>query len=116
MPHRLAILLAIATTLAPVACDEDAPTDAVEFREAPSLVLYRSQNVAPPMGLVEFATLVLECEGAKTDPAVAVTFTEYPTQYTDQHLRVLGLGFSALADDVLIECYRERMIKWGATP
>lgn len=104
--------LVIVAALAAASCD--GPDDlAVEFREAPNLVLYRSQNVKPARTASDLAELLIECDDGTP---IAETFTEYPTQYTIDDLRVLGMGLSALASEGMIECYRERMIKLGATP
>jgi hypothetical protein len=118
--RHIVFALAILLSTSPVACDDNAfedvalgdPSD-VEFREDYSLLLYKYQDSPPVMSVTDFGKLILMC---KDSTLVAITFTEYPTKYSVDNLRVLGMSMSALAPDSLIDCFRKRMYEVGAQP
>jgi len=107
MKKTFALTLALALL---TACDTpDAPT-CVDFRQAPE-VLYLSQYEAD-ITANYFAAIVQACPSSAN---LALTFTRYPKD-ADNPLQVIGLGFSAMADDEWADCYEAIMLKLGAHP
>lgn len=80
----------------------------------PPEALYLTQyDVNPPLRIADFSALVLECDNIEK-VELAVTFSTYLPENSQTGKRVLGLGFSTMAGDPLIDCYRTRMLKMGA--
>jgi len=96
------------------ACDsQNQVEDELEFRVGEPEVLYLSQNDAE-VDLWGFAKIVQACADVQ-DLDVAITWTAYPPEQSGGG-RVLGFGFSAFANDPVLECYEELMLKLGASP
>lgn len=86
----------------------DAPNSDFVEREAPDEVLVGEQLVS----VLDFAGLVEACDGVE-DVKLTISLTSYPLGA--EH-RVIGLGISTMATLPLYECWREQLLKLGATP
>ena len=104
------ILLTCILACGVLACDTPVEEN---FRLGPE-VLYLTQNEAQ-IDLVKFSEIVLKCKGIEKSE-LALTFTAHPPLNPKDKTRVLGLGFSTMATDKLIDCYRDQMLELGAHP
>lgn len=106
------LALALAVAISSTACDAPADTrGAVDFRQDFD-ALYLLESDAD-ISVDYFAKIVAACP---SKAPLTLTFTRYHKDATGAPLQVIGLGFSAMADDEWADCYEAIMLKLGAHP
>jgi len=103
--NKIAFALAFLT-----ACDQPEHPD-LEPRQAPEVLYLLEADAA--ISVDYFAQIVAACP---SKAPLTLTFTRYPKDATGHPLHMIGLGFSAMADDAWAQCYEDIMLKLGAHP
>lgn len=94
-----------------LACDPTPINEDTQFRDL-SEVLYLD-SYDSEIGLSEFAEIVKLCNDIEK-PELNLTFSAYDPG--SKNFKVLGLGFSTMASEKLVDCYRQQMLDLGAHP